>query len=75
MIVRNFQTDNAALTDFIVGIVEQVLPEDKVAVTLIEQVLQDASGPLREVSQRIDNGALKVRRRLEAQIRQELPAG
>jgi len=71
-IVRNFQIENGGLTEAIVDVVENVLPEDKVAVTYIEEVLQQAGGPLREVSARVDTGALKVRRRLEAQIRHEM---
>ena len=74
VIVRNFQTENDDLTKMIVGIVENVLPEDKAAITWIEEVLQGSGGSVHEVSQRVDNGALKVRRRLEAQIRSELAA-
>ena len=50
----------------------RIQPEDIAAIEAIETVLQSGATLPTEISARVDNGALKVRRRLEAQIRKEL---
>jgi len=70
---RNFGLDNPALGAMNLGMGTRIQPEDREAVEAIEQVLQSGMGLPTEISARIDNGALKVRRRLEAQIRSEMP--
>jgi len=68
---RNFGLDNPALGQINLGMGTRIQPEDSAAITAIEQVFQSTVTLPREISARVDNGALKVRRRLEAQIRAE----
>jgi phenylpropionate dioxygenase-like ring-hydroxylating dioxygenase large terminal subunit len=68
---RNFGLDNPALAQINLGMGTRIQPEDSEAITAIEQVLQSGVTLPEEISARADNGALKVRRRLEAQIRAE----
>jgi vanillate O-demethylase monooxygenase subunit len=69
---RNFGLDNPALGAMNLGMSTRIQPEDKEAVEAIEQVLRSGVPLPTEISARIDNGALKVRRRLETQIREEM---
>lgn len=69
---RDFATDNPALGEMQIAMGTRIQPEDVTAIEAIEQVLQSGATLPMEVSARVDNGALKVRRRLEAQIRAEL---
>ncbi|MCY1672695.1 aromatic ring-hydroxylating dioxygenase subunit alpha [Novosphingobium sp. SL115] len=68
---RDFATGNPALGRTHVDMGLRIQPQDKAAIEAIEQVLQGLSHPPREVSARCDTGALKVRHRLESQIRAE----
>jgi len=69
---RNFALDNSALGQLNLNMGLRIQPEDSEAICAIEQVLQSGLALPEEVSARADNGALKVRRRLEAQIRAEM---
>lgn len=71
---RNFAQTNQALSQMILDMGTRIQPQDEKAIALIEQVLQSVADPVREVSARVDTGALKVRRRLEAQINAEASA-
>lgn len=72
---RDFATGNPALGQTHVDMGLRIQPQDKAAIEAIELVLQGLDSPPREVSARCDTGALKVRRRLETQIRaEECPA-
>ena len=66
---RNFGLDNRTLADVNLGMGTHIQPEDIEAIEAIETVLQSGFTIPQEISARIDNGALKVRRRLEAQIK------
>ena len=65
---RNFGLENPALANVNLGMGSRIQPEDIEAIESIEAVLQSGVTMPREISARIDNGALKVRRRLERQI-------
>lgn len=67
---RNFGLDNRTLTDVNLGMGTRIQPEDIEAIEAIETVLQSGVTMPREISARIDTGALKVRRRLETQIKE-----
>lgn len=69
---RDFATDNPALGAMQIAMGARIQPEDIAAIEAIETVLQSGATLPTEISARVDNGALKVRRRLEAQIRKEL---
>ncbi len=68
---RDFGADNRALSAMNLAMGERIQPEDVAAITAIEQVLRSGTTLPREISARVDNGALRVRRLLEAQIRAE----
>lgn len=68
---RNFGVDRPELGDTQVVMGTKIQPEDIEAIEAIEQVLQSGATLPREISARVDTGALKVRRRLEVQIRSE----
>lgn len=68
---RDFATDNPALGQIHVDMGLRIQPQDKAAIEAIELVLQGLDTPPREISARCDTGALKVRHRLESQIRAE----
>ncbi|WJT00655.1 aromatic ring-hydroxylating dioxygenase subunit alpha [Novosphingobium humi] len=68
---RDFGLDNPALGQINLGMGTRIQPEDSAAIAAIEQVFQSGVTLPSEISARVDNGALKVRRRLEAQIRAE----
>lgn len=68
---RDFATDNPALGEMQIAMGSRIQPEDIAAIEAIERVLQSGATLPTEISARVDNGALKVRRRLEAQIRLE----
>lgn len=68
---RNFGIDKPHLGEMQLGMGSRIQPEDIDVIEAIERVLQSGATMPREVSARVDNGALKVRRRLEAQIRDE----
>jgi nitrite reductase/ring-hydroxylating ferredoxin subunit len=72
---RNFGLDNPALTAMNLGMGMRIQPEDIDAIETIEAVLQSGATLPTEISARIDNGALKVRRRLETQILAEMTCG
>jgi phenylpropionate dioxygenase-like ring-hydroxylating dioxygenase large terminal subunit len=65
---RNFGIDKAHLGEMQMGMGSRIQPEDIDAIEAIERVLQSGATMPREISARVDNGALKVRRRLAAQI-------
>lgn len=68
---RDFAVNNPALGQMQIAMGAKIQPEDIAAIEAIELVLQsDATLPT-EISARVDNGALKVRRRLEMQIKSE----
>ncbi len=69
---RDFAIDNPALGEMQMAMGSRIQPEDVAAIEAIEQVLQSGATLPTEISARVDNGALKVRRRLEAQIRAEM---
>lgn len=71
---RNHGQDNQALSDLLPAMGGLIQPQDIDAISRVEQVLQSHDGPVREVSARVDTGALKIRHRLEAQIRSEIAA-
>ncbi|WP_022681541.1 aromatic ring-hydroxylating dioxygenase subunit alpha [Sphingobium bisphenolivorans] len=71
---RNFGHDNDVLSQVNVDMGSRIQPQDEEAMAAVEEVLQSATGPIREVSARVDTGALKVRHRLESQIRAECKA-
>lgn len=66
---RNFGTDRPELGDLQPGMASRIEPGDIEAIEAIERVLQSGASLPREISARVDTGALKVRRRIEAQIR------
>ncbi|WP_206244497.1 aromatic ring-hydroxylating dioxygenase subunit alpha [Novosphingobium terrae] len=68
---RDFGLDRPQLGDMQRGMGSRIQPEDIDAIESIERVLQSGATLPPEISARVDNGALKVRRRLEAQIRAE----
>lgn len=68
---RNFGHDTPALGDLNLAMGTRIQPEDIAAITAIEDVLRSDVALPREISARVDNGALRVRRLLEAQIRRE----
>lgn len=68
MTARNFGLDNEALSQVHMDMGARIQPEDIDAIESVERVLQSLSEAPREVSARVDTGALKVRRRLERQI-------
>lgn len=69
---RDFAIDNPALGEMQIAMGSRIQPEDVAAIEAIEQVLHSGATLPTEISARVDNGALKVRRRLETQIRSEL---
>ena len=68
---RNFGIDRRQLGDMQRGMGSRIQPEDIDAIEAIERVLQSGAVLPAEISARVDNGALRVRRRLEEQIRAE----
>lgn len=66
---RDFGLDNPVLGQVNIEMGTRIQPEDVEAVEAIEAILQSGMTMPQEVSARADNGALKVRRRLETQIR------
>ncbi|MDR6511590.1 vanillate O-demethylase monooxygenase subunit [Novosphingobium capsulatum] len=68
---RSFGVDRPELGDMQVVMGAKIQPEDIEAIEAIEQVLQSGATLPRGISARVDTGALKVRRRLEVQIRSE----
>jgi vanillate O-demethylase monooxygenase subunit len=68
---RSFGVDRPELGEMQVAMGGRIQPEDIEAIEAIEQVLQSGATLPREISARVDTGALKVRRRLEMQIRSE----
>ena len=68
---RSFGLNQPQLGEVQLGMGSRIQPEDIDAIEAIERVLQSGATLPREISARVDNGALKVRRRLEAQIRAE----
>lgn len=68
---RSFGIDRPELGDMQVAMGARIQPEDIEAIEAIERVLQSGATLPREISARVDTGALKVRRRLEMQIRSE----
>lgn len=68
---RNFGIDRPELGDMQRGMGSRIQPEDIEAIEAVERVLQSGATLPREISARVDTGALKVRRRVEAQIRME----
>ncbi|TCM27171.1 aromatic ring-hydroxylating dioxygenase subunit alpha [Novosphingobium sp. ST904] len=68
---RDFGIDRPQLGDMQRGMGSSIQPEDIDAIESIERVLQSGATLPMEISAKVDNGALKVRRRLEAQIRAE----
>lgn len=68
---RSFGIDRPELGEMQVAMGSRIQPEDIEAIEAIEQVLQSGATMPREISARVDTGALKVRRRLEMQIRLE----
>lgn len=68
---RDFGHDNPALGAMNLAMGTRIQPEDVEAISAIETVLRGDAPLPREVSARVDNGALQVRRLLEAQIRAE----
>lgn len=71
---RNFGLDNPALAAMNIGMGTRIQPEDIDAIETIESILRSGATLPQEISARIDTGALKVRRRLEQQIRAEAMA-
>jgi phenylpropionate dioxygenase-like ring-hydroxylating dioxygenase large terminal subunit len=71
---RDFGHDNGAIGARNLAMGTEIQPQDVEAIEAIERVLQSLPAPPREVSCRVDAGALKARRRLEAQIRSESAA-
>ncbi|NMN04315.1 MULTISPECIES: aromatic ring-hydroxylating dioxygenase subunit alpha [unclassified Novosphingobium] len=71
---RDFGHDNPALGAMNIAMGTRIQPEDVEAISAIEAVLRSDVPLPREVSARVDNGALLVRRLLEAQIRSEAEA-
>lgn len=71
---RNFGIDRPQLGEMQRGMGSRIQPEDIDAIESIERVLGSGATLPQEISARVDNGALKVRRRLEAQIRAEAAA-
>ena len=69
---RDFGQANAALGATNLHMGTLILPQDMIAIEAIEKVLQSLSTAPREVSARVDTGALKARYRLEQQIKSEL---
>lgn len=67
---RNFGLNDPTLGNVNLGMGTRIQPEDIDAIEAIEAVLQSGVTLPREISARIDNGALKVRRRLEAHIKE-----
>lgn len=65
---RNFGVDQPHLGEAQLGMGSRIQPEDIDAIEAIERVLQSGATMPNEISARVDNGALKVRRRLIAQI-------
>lgn len=65
---RNFGTDRPELGDMQPGMASRIAGDIE-AIVAIERVLQSGGSLPREISVRVDTGALKVRRRTEAQIR------
>jgi len=73
---RDYQVDNPEVTNFIRrtnGPDGMVVSQDVEALEAIESLLQSLGQAPGEISCRVDTGALKVRNRLEAQIRAETP--
>lgn len=68
---RNFGIDRPELGDMQRGMGSRIQPEDITAIEAIERILRSGATLPQEISARVDNGALRVRRRLEAQIRAE----
>lgn len=71
MTARNFGIDQPHLGEIQIGMGSRIQPEDIDAIEAIERVLRSGATMPQEISARVDTGALKVRRRLEAQIRAE----
>lgn len=69
---RNFGVDRPELGDIHIKMGTKIGPEDTDAVESIERILQSGATLPKEVSARVDNGALMVRRRMEAQIKAEM---
>jgi len=65
---RDFGADNAALGRLHLDMGTRIQPQDQAAIEAIEKVLQTLAPHPREVSARVDTGALKVRKRLTDQI-------
>lgn len=71
---RDFSQDNAVLSEFLdaAGPKGAVASQDVEALQEVETMLQSLDGPPGEISCRADTGALRVRHRLESQIRAEI---
>lgn len=68
---RNVATDNATVSAFIEKMGIAIQPEDQDAIEAIEQGLSGMNHAPREISCRVDTGALKVRHRIEKLIAAE----
>lgn len=65
---RNFGTDRSMLGEMQLAMGSRIQPQDIEAIEAIERVLQSGATLPTEISARVDNGALEVRRRLEEHI-------
>lgn len=74
IVTRDFGHDNHALSQVNFDMGSKIQPQDEEAIAAVEEVLQGIAGPVREISARVDTGALKVRHRVEAQIKAEMKA-
>ncbi|MEQ6333933.1 aromatic ring-hydroxylating dioxygenase subunit alpha [Sphingobium sp. MK2] len=72
---RDFGIDRPELGDIHIKMGKHIGPEDIDAVESIERMLQSGATMPKEISARVDNGALLVRRRMQAQIRSEMLRG
>lgn len=71
MTTRNFAQENEALSAHNLEMGDRIQPQDIDAIESIEAMFAVMETPPTEMSCKVDNGALKVRRRLERQIRSE----
>ena len=74
MTARNFRIDSAAIANANLRMGAMIQPEDIAVIELIESNVEQFASTRREFSVATDDGAIRARRRLAAQIRAEIAA-
>lgn len=74
MFARNFSLNRPEFGPYTLNAGSRIQPQDIAVLEKIEVILQSSPGPLKEISCRADLGALRVRNRLETQIKGDAEA-